>query len=123
MYQLTSFGVLRLSDQAHIPTDHANTDYAEYLKWLAAGNVPEPAEVPSTHIDPKLVGVEFQGILCSATKEDMWGLSAVAPWILAGNSTAFEFDNGSTLVLTPENYQEFYVVWASFRASFFNNVQ
>jgi hypothetical protein len=36
--------VLRLSDNAFIPFDPANTDYQAYLKWLDAGNVPLPAE-------------------------------------------------------------------------------
>lgn len=55
MYQLlnTTYGggsvialnaVKRLSDNAFIPMDPANTDYVEYLEWLAAGNQPIPAE-------------------------------------------------------------------------------
>jgi len=35
-------GLKRLVDNAFIPKDPANTDYQEYLKWVAEGNQPEP---------------------------------------------------------------------------------
>ena len=48
MYRLLqpSFGVLRVEDNAFIPFDPANTDYQAYLKWLAEGNEPLPADEP-----------------------------------------------------------------------------
>lgn len=37
-------GIQRLSDNAYIPFDSANTDYQQYLQWLEKGNKPLPAD-------------------------------------------------------------------------------
>lgn len=36
--------VLRVADNAIIPMDIMNTDYQEYLRWVAEGNTPLAAD-------------------------------------------------------------------------------
>ena len=44
-YKSTNFdNILRLDDNAYIPKDQANTDYQEYLEWVAEGNTAEAAD-------------------------------------------------------------------------------
>ena len=45
MYKLTDTdSIIRIADKAYIPNDPANTDYANYLKWVADGNTATAAD-------------------------------------------------------------------------------
>ena len=49
MYKLFPLNnVIRLLDGAIIPFDPANTDYQEYLEWIAEGNEPAPPDEPES---------------------------------------------------------------------------
>ncbi len=81
----------------------------------------EAKEAAKKKSEKKLEGVEFNGVMCSATVTDQLGLLATKAWIEAGGSTGFEFENGNKLMLSPENFAAFAAVWMPFRASFFDN--
>ncbi len=70
-YQLTPGEmILRLSDNAFIPPDPANTDYAAYLAWLEEGNEPLPADpiVESEPLTPQQK-LEAAGLSIEELKE------------------------------------------------------
>ena len=80
-----------------------------------------PPEKTQKEIDSelKLAGVLFEGVMCSASSVDMYGLMAVDKVIQKGGSVNFEFSNGNFLVITPLNAEDFEAVWFGFRMSFF----
>jgi hypothetical protein len=41
---ISTTSIQRLSDNAFIPFDPANTDYQAYLKWVSEGNIAEQAD-------------------------------------------------------------------------------
>ena len=48
MYKIENqYCIRRLSDNSCIPLVLGNTGYEEYLKWLAEGNTPLPADEPT----------------------------------------------------------------------------
>jgi hypothetical protein len=93
----------------------------KYVKGVA----PEYKE-PEPYIDPKLTGVEILGVMCSATREDQNGLTAVAMGVTLARmngqvfpATKFYFANGNSLTITDENFDAIYAIWTPFRQSFF----
>jgi hypothetical protein len=81
----------------------------------------DSTKIPQPH--PKMVGIEFQGVMCSATRDDQNGLVAVLTDYQLETATfqptRFEFANGNSLVITKDNIQAFIAVWKPFRKSFF----
>lgn len=68
----------------------------------------------------KLEGVEFEGVMCSATESDQNGLLAMYPFIKSGQlSPNFNFENGTVLKLDSNNIDALLAVWSPFRESFF----
>ena len=126
MYKLSTKPntVIRLIDNAYIQFNELNPDYLLYLDWVKQGNIVVPAEeLQPEEFNPKLNGIEFQGVMCSATKDDQNGLLAVLmAFQLQGAAfkpTIYDFSNGSKLRITKENIQQFIAVWMPFRQSFF----
>ena len=98
---------------------------AAHDRLLAAGQ--EAARLASereaAERERKIAGVEFEGVMCSATAEDQAGLAAVLVAIqmqgAAFQPTVFHFENGSRLVIHPGNWQALAATWLPFRQSFF----
>lgn len=106
-----------------IPDDPGNRHFQMVQDAIAEGATVTVEEPPTPTPDPKLVGILFDGIMCSATAADQAGLTAVLLAIqlqgAAFQPTQFYFENGNTLVISLANWEAFAATWLPFRQSFF----
>ena len=103
--------VISRDDGASIPSDPANNDYAEYLAWLALGNIPDPANIP----DPKIAiqgqidSLEHEQLMPRVTREGLLltmetfaAMQGVTPAQLYASNIAYhktkDFDTQITLL-------------------------
>lgn len=106
---------------------HAEYDYpVDGWYWFESLNAAMRQLVEKSPVDEKkLQGIEFEGVMCSATKEDQDGLVAVfLAFQMQGSHfkpTVYEFANGNRLRITAENIQRFIGTWMPFRQSFFSD--
>lgn len=64
MYKLTDGkAIIRVLDGAYIPADENNSDYSDYLKWLKAGNMPEPNDDPQPYIPQSVTRFQARAAL------------------------------------------------------------
>ncbi len=83
MYKLTGTNsVIRLRDNANIPLDPGNRDYAEYQEWLSQGNAPLSP-------DPEPDNTKMEA-LAKLKEIDLKSIRALREW-LASQETAPEW--------------------------------
>ena len=104
-----------------IATPEGQRDMTPEEEAEFTANLPQPP-VP----DPKLVGVEILGVMCSATNQDQSGMTAIGLAALLARSsggilppTEMKFENGNSLVITDANFNQVQAIWLPFRQSFF----
>lgn len=88
-YKLSVEGVIRLKDGAYIPACLDNVDWQEYQEWLAAGNVPEPAQTPE-EVAAEEAAAAAEKALIQAKAQDI--ADALPDWA----TVAAKFDRGTT---------------------------
>ena len=106
MYKLHNQNtILRLSDFALIPQDETNSDYKDYLAWIAEGNTPLPGDVP-TLTELKLSKVAYINQKASAELAQItsaYPKDEVATWPnQLEDAKAWQVDPLATLSILPQ---------------------
>ena len=91
MYRLNIQGVTRISDNASIPADLQNTDYAEYLQWLSEGNTPDPYVAPPPTISSSVT--RLQALLALEAGGYLATVDAYMATLARGNSSRLAWEN------------------------------
>lgn len=91
MYKLNIQGVTRISDNASIPADLQNTDYAEYLQWLSEGNTPDPYVAPPPTIPSSVT--RLQALLALEAGGYLATVDAYMATLARGDSSRLAWDN------------------------------
>ncbi len=119
-------GTTVLNGEYSVPDDPRNRHRALINAWIAEGNSPTIITTPITESPEEknarlmLEGIEFNGVMCSATQDDLTNLYMLKDQVVYNKiSFNFQFANGNKLWITPDNIAKFEKVWLPFRMSFF----
>lgn len=119
IYETLEDGSLLSEEGTSIPVGHRLYQQAqqEVIKGEATINpyVEPTPTVEEQRQEAMMTGVDFNGVMCSAFKEDQWGLGSIKDFVMAGNDIDFEFVNGNVVTLTSANLAAFEAVWIPFR--------
>mgnify|MGYP001156114946 CR=1 FL=1 len=118
--------IYKATKDGMIPMSHEEEVEFDAMAAQAAIDA-EAADALAAQEALKLSGIEILSVMCSATKNDQNGLSAIALGVTLARlsettfpDTRFEFENGNSLVVTDANFDTIYGAWTPFRQSFFS---
>ncbi len=102
MYQLArAGGIIRLSDGAVIPSDERNADYQDYLRWVADGNTPTPAD-PAPLVYRDGINIDQRLRTTNATPAELWRATLAQRTGYRATLTLIAVDAGNGAVRTIE---------------------
>lgn len=100
-----------LHEAKQTPSEPVRPPIQSADEWMASN-------IGDEHL--KLIGFNFQGVMCSATESDQNGLLGMYQFIKSGQlSPNFKFENGARLPLNSGNIDALMAAFHPFRSQFF----